>query len=89
MIPRFPVSLLWGNYDFFLLIDLHTDQGFVESLNHFSGSENYLQGLVVSGRTVESRGFRLFLHGGVEDLPAGVSSEIMYRYGVSLLGLQF
>ncbi len=62
MVARFSVGLLGRNYHFFLLVDFHADQGFVKSLDDFSGSEYYLQGLVVSGRVVESCGFRFFLH---------------------------
>src|SRR2546428_4280787 len=88
MTPCFSVSLLRRNHNFLLLVDLHTDQGFVKPLNHFPSSENYLQGLVVSSRVVEACGFRFFLHGSVEDFSARISSEIMYGYGVSFLGLQ-
>src|SRR5713101_8200240 len=86
-LPGFSVGLLRGNYHFFLLVDFHADQGFVKSLNDFSGSEYYLQGLVVSGRVVESCGFRFFLHRSIENLPSRVSSKVMYRHGVSFLRL--
>src|SRR6266566_9200979 len=35
MVTRFSVGLLGRNYDLFLLVDLHADQGFIKSLDDF------------------------------------------------------
>src|SRR5439155_27252342 len=79
MVSCFSVCLLRWNDNFLLLVYLHAGQSFVKPLNHLSSPENYLQRLIVPGRIIESCGFRFFLHRGIEDLPARISSEIMYR----------
>src|SRR6266571_4864391 len=59
MTPCFSVSLLRRYHNFLLFVDLHSDQCFVEPLNHLSGSEDYLQG--ACSLEQDCRGLRISL----------------------------
>ena len=85
---RLAISLFRRYGDFFLFVDCHAEQGFLEALDDLCRSKLHLERFVISGRSKETALLGLRFDRGIENLATNVFANIVYRNGVSFLRSQ-